>query len=87
MEENQAPFYKGQYVIAVDAHPKALIKNGLVYVINSCTYEPSGNPIAEGESFWYVGVIGEDNNHIRPSIFMSYALFTAINEIREEIGI
>lgn len=66
---NFAPFYVGQKVVAVDAMPTSRIKNGKCYTISTCHYSPSGNPIANGKSFWYVGVVGLDNNWMRPEIF------------------
>ena len=66
---NFAPFYIGQRVVAVDAVPNSKIKNGQHYTISDCYYAPSGNPIANGKSYWYVGVVGFDNNCLRPSIF------------------
>lgn len=66
---NYAPFYVGQKVVAVDAIEGSRIKNGQYYVISDCHYSPSGNPIANGQSFWYVGVMGFDNKWLRPGIF------------------
>ncbi len=61
------PFYEGQTVIAVDALPKSIIKNGLLYEVYSCEYAE-----CKGQMFWYVGVSGQGiitHNRIRPSIF------------------
>ena len=66
---NFAPFYVGQKVVAVDAVTNSLIKNGRIYTISSCQYSPSGNPIANGKLFWYIGVSGIDNEWLRPTIF------------------
>lgn len=66
---NIAPFYPSQKVVAVDAHPQSRIKNGTEYVISHCHYSQSGNPLANGKSFWYVGVEGNDNHWMRPGIF------------------
>lgn len=71
MLELMAPFYITERVIAVDALPGSKIINGHQYTITCCHYSPSGNPIAHGKSFWYVGVSGIDNNWLRPSIFAS----------------
>lgn len=68
---NFAPFYIGQYVVAVDVIPMSIIKNGKIYIISNCYYAPSGNPIANGKSFWYVGIEGFQHNSIRPTIFVS----------------
>jgi hypothetical protein len=66
---NLAPFFVGQKVVAVDAMPNSTIKNGQTYTITHCYYAPSGNPIAKGGWFWYVGVVGNDNKSLRPTIF------------------
>ena len=66
---NFAPFYIGQYVVAVNAIPTSIIKNGKIYEISNCYYAPSGNPIANGKSFWYVGIEGFSNHSLRHTIF------------------
>ncbi len=66
---NFAPFYIGQKVVAVDAMPNSMFKNGQIYTVNSCTFEESGNPISPaGKKYWYVGVVGS-HPHCRPGIF------------------
>jgi len=63
-----APFYIGQNVVAVDAVAGSRIKNGQNYIVTSCDYLMSPNPIANGKYFWYVGVKGS-HKWLRPTIF------------------
>lgn len=64
-----APFYVGQKVIAVDAMEGSKIKNGRQYIVNSCEYRESGNPLSQKDKkYWYVGVEGH-HNRLRPGIF------------------
>ena len=65
---NFAPFYIGQTVVAVDAITGSSIKNGQKYIVNSCDYAQSGNPLSKGAYYWYVGVQGY-HNRLRPTIF------------------
>lgn len=66
---NYAPFYIGQKVVAVDAVSGSVIKNGQHYIVSECYYAPSGNPLANGASFWYVRVSAFPIWSLRPSIF------------------
>lgn len=68
---NLAPFFVGQNVIAVDAHPGSSIKNGQQYIVTSCDYVPVGNQSSNGIWVWYVGVTGS-HNRLRPSIFAPF---------------
>lgn len=62
-----APFYAGQKVVAVDAMPGAVWKNGETYTISQCIIR-IGN---DGNKYWYVGTTCYNNGeaHYRPSIF------------------
>lgn len=62
-----APFYAGQEVIAVDAHPKSRFKNCQDYVIR--VYHSSINPSNGKGPFWYVGIVGHEGDWYRPGIF------------------
>ena len=83
---NNAPFYPGQTVVAIDAIKGSILKNGCHYIVDSCEYVQSSNPLAEGEYFWYVGVEGS-HNRLRPAIFLDEVMYRAINNIKTEIGI
>ncbi len=69
------PFYVGEDVVAVDAHPQSYFKNGQDYVISAVEYR-FGNPhhpVGRVTKYWYVGIVGFANGiaTYRPSIFAS----------------
>lgn len=65
MEPNgPQPFRLFEKVIAVDALPKSVIKNGKIYTILSVEQDRG----QDGNLYWYVGVEGT-HNRIRPTIF------------------
>lgn len=78
------PFYIGEKVVAVDALPGSLIKNGRPYEISACHYSSNN-----GKMYWYVGVVGVNNNWMRPSIFasMETAIIMSFEKLNEEVPI
>jgi len=63
-------FKVGGLCIAVDAHPKSCIKNGLIYRVYS--YEERINPANGLGPFWYIGVErGDFKSHdwLTPRLF------------------
>lgn len=69
MENNYAPFYAGQEVVAVDALPGSAFKNGQDYIVSAIEYKI--NPANGLGPFWYIGIQGFNNGEAwyRPSIF------------------
>lgn len=76
------PFYVGQEVMADHPYAGSRIKNGQKYIISSCVWRQSSNPIANGKYFWYVGVEGHDNNWMTPKLFR--AIIPPMQEINFE---
>jgi len=82
----ERPFYEGQRVVAVDAHPESLFKNGKEYIIRTCHY--SENP-GTGRWYWYVGTM-ESHDWCRPGIFApieeGFKAITFTKVIEEEMA-
>lgn len=80
------PFYVGQKVVGSDYCPDgSCIKKGVEYIINSCHYCQSPNPIANGKYFWYVGVYGYPQFDFGGKGWLSPRLFSPIQEGFSEI--
>jgi hypothetical protein len=64
-------FYPGQRIVAVDACDGSMFKNGQEYVVSVYKWRVSSNPIANGRSFWYIGIVGhaDGNAWFHPGIF------------------
>ncbi|HEY5391066.1 MAG TPA: hypothetical protein VIJ57_03040 [Hanamia sp.] len=68
---NYSPFYIGQKVVGNPTNPKSSIIKGEIYTIRVCHYSPSMNPIANGQSFWYVGIDKWINHDwLSPKLFL-----------------
>lgn len=84
------PFKIGEIVICVNAAPKAMVKNGLLYRVYSC--ESRINPANGKGPFWYVGVEREgykSHDWVTPKLFASIDQPTLMQfeKINEEISI
>lgn len=64
-----APFYAGQEVVAVNAHPKSKFKNGQEYIVATIEYKI--NPANGTGPYWYIGLVGHNNGEAwyNPRIF------------------
>lgn len=82
------PFYTGQKVVAVDAHPKSNFKNGHIYIVRKSHW--SINPSNGLGPFCYIGIEGIEGDWYRSYIFapleeikMPLMTLTKIQEIEK----
>lgn len=69
MDNNYAPFYAGQEVVAVNAAPGSKFKNGQDYIVAAIEYKI--NPANGTGPYWYIGIVGYNNGEAwyNPAIF------------------
>lgn len=56
--DNFAPFYVGQEIVAVNAHPVSRFINGNDYICAAIEYKI--NPANGLGPFWYIGIVGHE---------------------------
>lgn len=72
-QNNIAPFYVGQKVVAIDAVTGSSFKNGQSYIVSAveCKLGNKNHPIGSVTNYWYIGIVGfaDGGAHFRPGIF------------------
>jgi hypothetical protein len=71
-EKGFGAFFPGQPVVAANAPDGSKFKRDQQYIVSAFAWKPSTNPIANGKSFWYIGIVGHAGGmpYFHPGMFI-----------------